>query len=865
MNAEQRRLKDAAWKQWGPYVSHRQWGTVREDYSSNGDVWNYTTHDKARSKAYRWGEEGIGGISDDKQRLCFSVALWNKKDPIVKEILFGLSNNEGNHGEDVKEVYYHIDSTPTHSYMKMVYKYPQAAFPYLQLLDENKKRTRLDPEFELLDTGIFDNDEYFDVFIEYAKAAPNDILVKITVHNRSNADAALNVLPTIWFRNNRKGSGANKPLLYETSNGIIKVKHKHLDIQTIHFDEGKEILFCNNETNTQRLYGFDDNKGYYKDGVNDYLLHGASTVDPDKKGTKAVINYNVTVEAKSSKVFRLRLTGNEKASLDDFEKIFHARIQEADEFYADIQKNIKGEDEKMIQRQAFAGLLWNKQFYYYNVQQWLSGDEGLPLPPAERKKGRNHEWKHLCDSDIISMPDKWEYPWFAAWDLAFHCITFALIDIDFAKQQLLLLTKERYMHPNGTIPAYEWSFDDANPPVHAWAAWEIYWMEKKQKKGKGDRVFLESIFHKLLINFTWWVNRRDTQGNNIFEGGFLGLDNIGVFDRNAKLENGAFIEQADGTSWMAMFALNMLQLSLELADDNNTYIDMANKFFEHFLYIAGAIALMGEDGTGMWDEEDQFFYDQLNISESEVRSLKVRSMVSIIPFFAVEVLDKQHLDRHPEFAQRMQWFLENRPDLATLVSHWDKQGKDEKHLLSLLRGHRMKRLLSRMLDEDEFLSGHGIRALSKHYEKDPYVFSINGTTLSVKYVPGESDSDMFGGNSNWRGPVWMPPNYLIILSLRRFHHYYSDDFKVEFPTRSGQYLSLLEISNHLSERLIALFTKDKDGRRQVAGDNDKLQTDPHFKDYILFHEYFHGDSGKGLGAGHQAGWTALVANLIQSR
>ena len=865
MNAEQKRLKTAAWKRWGPYVSNRQWGTVREDYSSNGDAWNYTTHDMARSKTYRWGEEGICGICDEDQLMCFSVALWNKKDPIVKDILFGLSNSEGNHGEDVKELYYYLDSTPTHSYMKMLYKYPQAEFPYNQLLEENKKRTRLDTEFELLDTGIFENDDYFDVFVEYAKAATNDILVKISVYNRSTVDATLNVLPTIWFRKTWMSKDDERPLMYETDNGTIKVQHKDLDIAMIHFDESKEILFCENETNTRRLYGFENHKKYCKDGINDYIIHQTDTVNPDKSGTKAAVNYDVIIPAKGEKIIRLRLSGKDNNSLDDFEKVFDQRVMEAGEFYKDIQKHIRSEEEKTIQRQAFAGLLWNKQFYYYNIQQWLTGDEGMPPPPAERKKGRNHEWKHVCDSDIISMPDKWEYPWFAAWDLAFHCITFALIDMDYAKKQLLLLTKERFMHPNGTLPAYEWSFDDANPPVHAWAAWEIYWMDKKQNKGKGDTAFLESVFHKLLINFTWWVNRKDNKGNNIFEGGFLGLDNIGVFDRNAILPNDAYIEQADGTSWMAMFALNMMHIALELAGNNKTYVDMANKFFEHFLYIAGALDLMGEEALGMWDEEDQFFYDQLHVNDTECRMLKVRSMVSLIPLFAVEILDKRQLHQHPEFAERMQWFLENKPDLATLVSHWNVQGKDEKHLLSLLRGHRMKRLLSRMLDEQEFLSEHGVRSLSKHHQNNPYFFPIDGTTLRVDYVPGESDSGMFGGNSNWRGPVWMPANYMIILSLRRFHHYYSDDFKVEFPTHSGTYLSLLEISHQLSKRLISLFTKDKAGKRAVFGENQKLQNDPHFKNYVMFYEYFHGDSGKGLGAGHQSGWTALVANLIHDK
>lgn len=865
MNAEQLRLKDPLWKTWGPYVSNRQWGTVREDYSNNGDAWNFTTHDMARSKAYRWGEEGIAGISDDKQLLCFSLALWNTKDPIIKEVFYGLSNTEGNHGEDVKELFYYLDNTPTHSYMKMLYKYPQQAFPYTQLIDENKRRSRKEPEFELMDTGIFNDDKYFDVFIEYAKASPNDVLIKIEVHNRGNEAATLHILPTVWFRNTwLADTNAYKPSLFAIEDHVIKIDHKALNMQHLYFDGTPEPLFCNNETNTSKLYGYNGQHTFSKDGINNYLVNKKQTINHDRSGTKAALNYNVTIPALASHTIRLRLTEAAQADFEDFDKVFEARRQEAETFYNDLHKKKFSEDESLVFRQAIAGLLWNKQFYCYDMQKWIEGDEGMPPPPPERKKGRNYEWKHVHSADIISMPDKWEYPWFAAWDLAFHCISIALVDVGLAKQQLVLLTRERFMHPNGTLPAYEWSFEDANPPVHAWAAWEVYWMDKKQNGGKGDVGFLESMFHKLLINFTWWVNRKDTQGNNIFEGGFLGLDNIGVFDRNAKLANGQYIEQADGTSWMAMFALNMLHISLELSVTNDTYIDMANKFFEHFLYIAGALDLMGEGKEGLWDEEDEFFYDQLHVSETECKRLKLRSVVSLIPFFAVEVLDRKLLLKHPAFAARMDWFLNNRPNLASLVSHWNVSGSEEKHLLSLLRGHRMKRLLSRMLDANEFLSEHGIRALSKHYEKEPYTFGIDGITLTVNYTPGESDSGMFGGNSNWRGPVWMPINFMIILSLRRFYHYYSDDFKVEYPTHSGQYYSLLEISNLLSSRLINLFLKDSSGKRKVYGENEKMQTDPHFKDYLLFHEYFHGDTGKGLGAAHQTGWTALVANLLMT-
>ena len=865
MNAEQLRLKDPLWKTWGPYVSNRQWGTVREDYSNNGDAWNYTTHDMARSKAYRWGEEGIGGISDDKQILCFSIALWNRQDPLIKEIFYGLSNQEGNHGEDVKELFYYLDNTPTHSYMKMLYKYPQQAFPYTQLLHENQQRSREEAEFELIDTGIFNEDKYFDVFIEYAKASPNDILIKIEVHNRGNEAAPLHILPTIWFRNTwLADTNVLKPTLYYLDENIIKMEHEDTSVQRLFFEGDATPLFCENETNTIRLNDYKGQQSYFKDGINDFLVNQQPTTNPDRSGTKAAINYDVVISAGSSHTIRLRLTDCEEPDFHDFDKVFESRKAEADIFYNDLHKKKFTEDEMLVFRQALAGLLWNKQFYSYDIQKWLDGDEGMPPPPPERKKGRNYEWKHLHSADIISMPDKWEYPWFAAWDLAFHCISIALVDVDLAKQQLILLTKERFIHPNGTLPAYEWTFDDANPPVHAWAAWEVYWVDKKQNHGKGDLHFLESMFHKLLINFTWWVNRKDQQGNNIFEGGFLGLDNIGIFDRNSQLGNGKYIEQADGTSWMAMFALNMLHISLELSVENDTYVAMANKFFEHFLYIAGALDLLGDDKEGLWDEEDQFFYDQLHLSETESKRLKLRSVVCLIPFFAVEVLDKKLLLKHPAFAKSMDWFLKNRTDLASLVSYWNEQGSDEKHLLSLLRGHRMKRVLSRMLDENEFLSNNGIRALSKHYQNDPYTFEIDGTTLTVAYTPGESDSGMFGGNSNWRGPVWMPINYMIILSLRRFYHYYSDDFKVEFPTHSGEYCSLLQISNHLSERLIKLFTKDDAGRRKVFGENEKLQTDPHFKDYLLFNEYFHGDTGKGLGAAHQTGWTALVANLLMS-
>ena len=864
MNIEKQRLKEANWKKWGSYVSDRQWGTVREDYSANGDAWNYTTHDMARSKAYRWGEEGIAGICDDQQLLCFSIALWNKKDPIIKERLFGLNNSQGNHGEDVKELYYYLDATPTHSYMKMLYKYPQQEFPYQWLTAENGRLTKLDPEFELIDTGLFNEDKYFDVFVEYAKAGIDDILVKITIYNRASEQVSLVVLPTAWFRNTWSwGRHHYKPSLFLRDNNSIAINHKKLNVKHLYFEGNAEPLFCNNDTNNSRLFNFDDGNKYTKDGINDYIIHRTSSVNPAMSGTKTAVNYDLLVPAQSSKTIKLRLSDKDIADpFHDFDILFNARCNEADDFYKELQQGIKSGDEKWVQRQALAGMLWNKQFFYYYVQQWLDGDPAMPPPPEQRKHARNYEWKHLNNREIISVPDKWEFPWYATWDLAFHCVTLAMVDPDFAKQQLLLLTKEWYMHPAGKLPAYEWLFDDANPPVHAGAAYRVYKQDAKSNNGKKDYAFLESIFHKLLINFTWWVNRKDNLGNNIFEGGFLGLDNIGVFDRNTPLPNGAFIEQADGTSWMAMYSLNMLHISLELSNINKVYTNMATKFFEHFLYIAGAMASMGEASNGLWDNEDEFFYDQVRLANNEVIKLKVRSMVGLIPFFAVEVISNETLKNNPEFAKRMQWFLKHRPDLASLVSRWDEKGKDEKHLLSLLRGHRMKRLLSHMLDETDFLSDYGVRSMSKKYEKKPFIFNTNGPEVTLKYTPGESDSNMFGGNSNWRGPVWLPMNYLIIESLRKFHFYYSDDFKVEYPTHSGNFYSLMEIADELIKRLIAIFKKDAFGKRAVFGDNQKIQHDPHFNNYILFHEYFHGDNGKGLGASHQTGWTGLVANLI---
>lgn len=863
MNAEQHRLQQPNWKKWGSYVSDRQWGTVREDYSANGDAWNYTTHDMARSKAWRWGEEGIAGICDDKQTLCFALALWNKRDPFVKERFFGLTNQQGNHGEDVKEQYYYLDATPTHSYMKMLYKYPQQEFPYQQLLKENARRTKKDPEFELMDTGIFDNDQYFDVFTEYAKAGPEDILIKITIHNRAKEDASLCVLPTIWFRNTWVwGRHPYKPSLNVASEDSIGIAHEKLAVNRLYFESGGELLFCDNENNGLRLFNYDNKQPYPKDGIVDHIIHGKKSVNPARTGTKAAINYDITIPAGGSHTIRLRLCEKKYGNpFEYFNGLFEQRVTEANTFYADLQEVIVNEEEKLIHRQAIAGMLWNKQFYSFKVQQWLDGDPNLPAPPAARLQGRNADWKHLNNENIISVPDKWEFPWYAAWDWGFHCVTLGMVDPDFAKQQLQLLTEEWYMHPSGMLPAYEWSLSDANPPIHAGAVFRIFRMDAKAK-GVKDYVFLESIFHKLLINFTWWVNRKDKEGNNIFEGGFLGLDNIGVFDRSAPLPKGIIAEQADATSWMAMYALNMLHISLELSTWNKAYTGMATKFFEHFLYIAGAMASMGKNNTGLWDEEDEFFYDQVKVNEKEIVKLKVKSMVGLIPLFAVEVITKETLDNNPVFAERMDWFLRHRPDLAELVSRWYQEGQQDTHLLGLLGGHRMKRLLCHMLDETEFLSDYGIRSLSKKYEKQPYSVRLNGNTLTVPYVPGESDSNMYGGNSNWRGPVWMPMNFLLIESLRKYHFYYSDDFKIEYPTASGHYYTLKEVGNALADRLLKLFTRNEKGQRPVLGANAKLQNDPHFKDYILFHEYFHGDNGSGLGASHQTGWTGLIANLI---
>ncbi len=863
MNEEQTRLKDPAWKNWGPYLSDRQWGTVREDYSANGDAWNYITHDMARSKAYRWGEEGIGGISDDDQILCFAVGLWNKKDPIIKERYFGLSNPEGNHGEDVKELYYYLENTPTHSYQKMLYKYPQNEYPYAWLVDENKRRSRNQAEFELIDTGIFDQDEYFDVFIEYAKNAPDDILIKITVHNRGGQDAALNVLPTIWFRNAWAWGYSNYcPELTADSHGVVEVYHKDLKQLWLSAEGSPDVLFCDNETNTKRLYNYDDGRRYYKDGINDHIVHGADTVNPKKQGTKAAVNYDVAIPAKQSVTLRLRLAKDAITSFDGFDGIFEARVAESTKFYDDLQHGDNTDDRRMVQRQAFAGMLWSKQYYYYDVRHWINGDPAEPKPPAERLNGRNSKWMHLNTRDIISMPDKWEYPWFAAWDLAFHCLPLAAVDMVFAKHQLTLLVRDWYMHPNGQLPAYEWDFGDANPPVHALVTWKIYQQDKAQNNGQGDTSFLERIFHKLMLNFTWWVNRKDVQGNNIFEGGFLGLDNIGVFDRNAQLRMGEMLEQADGTSWMATYSLNLLRIAAELAVTNHAYRDIASKFFEHFIYIAGAISSFGSNNDGLWDDTDGFFYDQLHMADNSTQKMRVRSVVGLIPLFAAEILEESDITENPIFRDRLNWFSENRPDLAALVSRWSETKSPGKHLISLLRGYRMKSLLKYMLDENEFLSPYGIRSVSKYHLNNPYTANVDGSQFTIRYTPAESDSGLFGGNSNWRGPIWMPVNFLLIESLHKFYEYYGDDYKIECPTNSGDFMNLKQVADELYTRISNLFLRDKDGRRAVFGHYDKMQNDPNFKDYILFHEYFDGDTGRGVGASHQTGWTGLVATCL---
>lgn len=868
MIAEKHRLQNTDWKNWGPYVSNRQWGNVREDYSPNGDAWNFANHNNAESYAYRWGEEGIAGISDAKQIFCFALSFWNKKDKIVKERFFGLSNPQGNHGEDIKEIFYYLDNTPTHSYMKMLYKYPINAFPYDDIRAENARRSKKEPEYEIFDTGIFDKDEYFDIFIEYAKADHNDFLIRVTVFNRSDNAAPIVVAPTIWFRNNWKwGYNTYKGETSASHDGCININHDSISIRKFYSkDTDAESVFCENETNNPKLYGAPySGNTYFKDGINDYIIYGSNTVNPEKKGTKASFLLNEVIEAGGSKSFDFRLSPEDlDGPFENFDEIFSTRIDEANEFYDEIQSDVVDEDERNVQRQAFAGLLWNKQFYHYNVGKWLKGDPNYAAPRDFNNYVRNTEWNHLHNKDIISMPDKWEYPWYATWDLAFHCVPYAIIDAEFAKGQLLLLTKEWYMHPNGQLPAYEWNLSDVNPPVHAWSCFRVFKIDEKQN-GKPDLLFLEKVFQKLLLNFTWWVNRKDKNGKNIFGGGFLGLDNIGAFDRNMVLKDGQHLEQADGTSWMAMYALNMMRIAMELAQYYQVYEDMAIKFFEHYLYIAEAMENLGDGTKGLWNEEDGFFYDVLQLGNGDSVSLKLRSIVGLIPMFAVEIIDHHLLDKMPNFVERMDWVLKNKPELTKLVSHWEEEGQGRKHLMSILRKTRLTKVLSRMLDEKEFLSDYGIRAMSKVYEENPFVFSVHGTQNVVYYTPGESDSRMFGGNSNWRGPIWFPINFLIVESLQRFHFYYGNSMKVELPTGSGDKRNLDEVAQNISNRLCSIFLKDEVGQRPFNGGNAKFNYDENFKDYITFFEYFHGDNGRGIGASHQTGWTATVAKLLKPR
>jgi hypothetical protein len=873
---ERRRLaEDAAklldWRLWGPYVSERQWGTVREDYSPHGEAWEYFSHEDARARAYRWGEDGIAGISDADQRLCLAVALWNGQDHILKERMFGLTGNQGSHGEDVKEIYWYLDAVPTHAYLRMLYKYPQAAFPYDELLSEAKKRGRKERDFTLLDLGVFDDHRYFDVFVEYAKADIADILMRITVHNRGPEAAALHVLPQFWFTNDWSWrAGVPRPMLRARKLGVVAATHPEIGAYILHCDDRPDWLFTENETNPRVFGQPHDSKAqpaFYKDAFHEAVVHGREdAVNPLHTGTKSAAWYQRVLAPGESWTIRLRLTRGTDALASPFvgfDEVFAERQAEADLFYAHIQANMPDADARLVQRQALAGMIWSKQFFNLDVYRWLRGDPAQPPPPAERRRGRNSDWRHLAAADIFSMPDKWEYPWFAAWDTAFHCLPFALIDAAFAKQQLLLLTSENYMHPNGQVPAYEWAFGDVNPPVHAWAAWRVFQMDRRATGGRGDVIFLERIFHKLILNFSWWVNRKDAQGRNVFQGGFLGLDNIGVFNRSEALPTGGYLDQTDGTAWMAMYSLNLMRIAIELAQHNSAFEDIASKFFEHFLYIARALTDIGEQGVGLWNDEDKFFYDVLNLPDGQMHQMRLRTIVGLIPMFAVETIEPDSLKKLPHFAKRLEVFLTRRVDLAALVSRWDEPGIGERRLLSLLRGHRLKRLLARALDASEFLSDHGIRSLSAAHGKTPYVFEEGGRRFSVSYEPGEGETAAFGGNSNWRGPVWMPINYLIVESLEKFHHYYGDDFTVECPTGSGQYLTLLQIAQELSRRLTRLFLKGADGHRPIFAGDERFRSDPHFQDMIWFHEYFHGDTGRGLGAAHQTGWTGLVAQLLR--
>ena len=860
---EEARTKQVPWRKWGPYLSERQWGTVREDYSVSGDAWNYFSHDHARSRAYRWGEDGLAGVSDDKQLLCFALALWNSKDPIIKERLFGLTNSEGNHGEDVKEYYFYLDSTPTHSYMKYLYKYPQAAYPYADLVDTNKARSRLELEYELLDTGVFDHDRYWDVFVEYAKGSPEDILIEITVYNRGPEPATLHLLPTLWFRNTWSwGGAAPRPVLRQASSQAIAASHPELGERLLSCEGAAALLFTENETNTERLFHTPNRTPYVKDGIDSFIVHGRrEAVNPAQTGTKASAHYPVTVGARESRTVRLRLSeaGSNGRSGGSFDAVMQARRKEADEYYAKIIPSSLNTDETNVMRQALGGMLWSKQFYYYDVDRWLEERGNDPFR-STRTAPRNDHWHHMHNAEILSMPDKWEYPWYAAWDLAFHVLALSLVDEDFGKQQLDLMLQENYLHPSGQLPAYEWNFGDVNPPVHAWSTLFTYMLDKAAR-GRGDFDWLERAFHKLMLNFTWWVNRKDRAGNNAFEGGFLGLDNIGVFDRSAPLPTGGYLEQADGTAWMALFCQNMVEIAGHLAAENRNYADMTVKFVEHSLWIQNALVLAGER-VGMWDDEDGFFYDVLRLPDGRAERLKVRSMVGLLPLCAVTVFDGKLLDRHPRVRERTVNFLAARPELRAMIHDPLKQGHSGRRLAAVLDETKLRRVLSTMLDENEFLSPYGIRALSRYHAEHPYVFRVGSQEYRVSYLPADSDTGMFGGNSNWRGPIWMPVNALIIRALLQYFMFYGKELTVECPTGSGRQMNLYEVAEEINRRLASIFLRGKDGRRPVHGGSRKFQEDPHWRDLVLFYEYFHGDNGAGVGASHQTGWTGVIARSM---
>jgi hypothetical protein len=867
---EQKRLNEARekgipWKKWGPYLSERQWGTVREDYSQDGNAWAYFSHDQSRSRAYHWGEDGLGGISDDKQRLCFAIALWNECDPILKERLFGLTNSEGNHGEDVKEYYFYIDSTPTHSYMKYLYKYPQREFPYQNLVETNQRRSRSELEYELLDTGIFNDNRYFDVFVEYAKANPEDILIQITVHNRGPEPARLHVFPTLWFRNTWSWKdGKQKPNLCASGAGIL-ASHPELGDYLLSCDGSPELIFTENETNTQRLWGQPNTSPWVKDAFHQYIISGnTEAVNPAKVGTKAAAHYILDVPAGGSQVIRQWLSTDTPAEPfgEDFDATFAARLADADEFYNRITPASLSEDERRVHRQALAGMLWGKQYYFYDVDTWLKEHEAHPLMGIPKSAVRNADWYHMFNGDVISMPDKWEYPWYAAWDLAFHSIAFSLVDFDFAKEQLLLMLRSLYFHPNGQIPAYEWNFSDVNPPVHAWAT--IFLYKVGRALGREDIEFLERSFHGLTLNFNWWVNRKDSQGRNVFAGGFLGLDNIGVFDRSAPLPTGGTLEQADGTAWMAFYCQNMIEIALILADHDPQYEEYAFNFLQHFMWIAYAMDRIGDNRDEMWDEADGFFYDVLRLPDGSAMRLKVRSMVGLLSLCASTIIGADVFTKHPRLMELIRLFNERHPEVVAQVAPTPEGyiGYAGRRLLSPLSKKRLERVLSYMLDENEFLGPYGIRSLSRYHQEHPFVFNAGGQPLTVSYLPAESDTGMFGGNSNWRGPIWMPVNSLIVRGLLNLYEFYGDDFTVECPTGSGNRMTLFEVAHELSRRLASIFLKDEHGHRPVYGGSTKFQEDPHWRDLILFYEYFHGDNGAGLGASHQTGWTGNIARLL---